>query len=63
MRFLTAYYANTPGSWILTGSERMKTGQLLFWWMHLKELGAKIEYLEKEGCPPHENRRWKLKRR
>ena len=24
MRFLTAFYANTPGKWILTGSERMK---------------------------------------
>ncbi|MBL55936.1 MAG: 3-phosphoshikimate 1-carboxyvinyltransferase [Flavobacteriales bacterium] len=52
MRFLTAYYANTPGSWILTGSERMKNRPIAVLVDALKELGAKIEYLEKEGCPP-----------
>lgn len=52
MRFLTAYYANTPGTWILTGSERMKNRPIAILVDALKALGANIEYLEKEGCPP-----------
>ena len=52
MRFLTAYYANTPGTWTLTGSERMKNRPIAILVDALKALGANIEYLEKEGCPP-----------
>ena len=46
MRFLTAYYANTPGTWTLTGSERMKNRHISILVDALKKLGAKIEYLE-----------------
>ncbi len=52
MRFLTAYYANTPGIWTLTGSERMKNRPIAILVDALMALGAKIEYLEKDGCPP-----------
>ena len=52
MRFLAAYLAAHPGRRILTGSQRMRerpVGPLVD---ALKQLGARIEYLEKEGCPP-----------
>ena len=52
MRFLTAYLSTQPGEFELTGSERMKqrpVGPLVD---ALKQLGAKIEYLENKGCPP-----------
>ncbi len=52
MRFLTAYLAIQAGEHILTGSERMKqrpVGPLVD---ALKQVGARIEYLENEGCPP-----------
>lgn len=52
MRFLTAFYANTPGTWTLTGSERMRNRPIAILVDALKSLGAKIEYLEKDGCPP-----------
>lgn len=52
MRFLTSYLANKPGEWILTGSERMKNRPIGILVNALKELGVKIEYLEKEGFPP-----------
>ena len=52
MRFLTAYYANTPGTWTLTGSERMRNRPIKILVDALKDLGADIEYLEKDGCPP-----------
>lgn len=52
MRFLTAYYANTPGEFILTGSERMKNRPIKILVDALKDLGADISYMEKEGCPP-----------
>lgn len=52
MRFLTAFYANTPGTWTLTGSERMRNRPIAILVDALKSLGANIEYLEKEGCPP-----------
>ena len=52
MRFLTAYYANTPGTWTLTGSERMRNRPIAILVDALKSLGANIEYLEKDGCPP-----------
>ena len=52
MRFLTAFLSIKPGSWLLTGSERMKerpVGRLVD---ALKQLGADITYLDKEGFPP-----------
>ena len=54
MRFLTAFYANTPGKWVLTGSERMRNRPIAILVDALESLGAKIKYLEKEGCPPME---------
>ncbi len=51
-RFLTALLAFRPGVQVLTGSERMKQrpiGELV---AALRRLGARIEYLEKEGFPP-----------
>lgn len=52
MRFLTSYLANKPGEWIITGSDRMKNRPIGILVNALKELGVKIEYLEKEGFPP-----------
>ena len=52
MRFLTAFYANTPGEFILTGSERMKNRPIKILVDALRSLGAEITYMEKEGCPP-----------
>lgn len=53
MRFLTAYFAVTPGAEIvLDGSERMRRrpiGQLVG---ALRSLGARIDYLGEEGFPP-----------
>jgi 3-phosphoshikimate 1-carboxyvinyltransferase len=52
MRFLTALLAMTPGSWILTGSQRMKerpVGDLV---NALRELGASIQYTGITGYPP-----------
>lgn len=53
MRFLTAYFAVTPGKEVvLTGSARMKERPIGILVDALKSLGAKIEYLENEGYPP-----------
>ena len=52
MRFLTAYYANTEGEYILTGSERMKNRPIKILVDALKDIGASIEYMGKDGCPP-----------
>jgi 3-phosphoshikimate 1-carboxyvinyltransferase len=52
MRFLTAYFATTPGTRILTGSERMKQRPIGTLVDALRELGAKITYTENEGYPP-----------
>ncbi|MEI6019785.1 MAG: 3-phosphoshikimate 1-carboxyvinyltransferase [Bacteroidota bacterium] len=52
MRFLTAYLAAFPGNWIITGSDRMlerPIGELV---NALRQLGADISYLNKEGFPP-----------
>ncbi len=60
MRFLTAYLAATPGTWTLTGTERMKerpVGELV---NALRGLGADITCLEKEGFPPLQIRGKKL---
>ena len=52
MRFLAAYLSTRTQEVELTGSDRMKqrpVGPLV---SALRQLGANIEYLEKEGCPP-----------
>jgi 3-phosphoshikimate 1-carboxyvinyltransferase len=51
-RFMTAYLALQEGTTILTGSERMKQRPIGVLVEALKELGADIEYMEKEGYPP-----------
>ena len=51
-RFLTAYLALQPGSQVLTGSERMKKRPIGVLVEALRQLGASINYLEKEGYPP-----------
>lgn len=53
MRFLTSYYAIQEGKTVvLTGSERMKNRPIHSLVHALRELGAEITYLEKEGFPP-----------
>ncbi len=52
MRFLTAYYSQLPGSWSITGSERMRQRPIKILVEALRDCGAEIEYLEKEGYPP-----------
>lgn len=52
MRFLTAFLSKTLGEWSITGSERMKQRPIKILVDALNQLGAKIEYLEKEGFPP-----------
>ena len=52
MRFLTAYLANKPGNWHITGSERMKQRPIGILVEALKTLGAEITYPEREGFPP-----------
>lgn len=52
MRFLTAYYAATPGEHILTGTPRMKQRPIALLVDALRYLGADIEYMENEGFPP-----------
>lgn len=52
MRFLTAYLAVTPGTHIITGTERMKHRPIGILVDALRYLGADIEYMEEEGYPP-----------
>jgi len=52
MRFLTAYLAQNEGVWTITGTERMKNRPIKILVDSLREIGGKIEYLEKEGFPP-----------
>ena len=52
MRFLTAFYSTQPGSHILTGTERMKQRPISILVDALRQLGAQIDYMEKEGFPP-----------
>lgn len=51
-RFMTAYLAVQKGEQILTGSERMKERPIAALVDALRNLGASINYLEKEGYPP-----------
>lgn len=52
MRFLLAYYAATGQAKILTGSPRMKERPIGPLVNALRQAGAEIGYLEKEGYPP-----------
>ena len=51
-RFLMTYLAGKPGTWVLTGTPRMCQRPMAPLVEALRELGAEIEYLEKEGCLP-----------
>ncbi len=53
MRFLTAYFASQENRIVtLTGSSRMKERPIKILVEALKQLGAKIDYLENDGFPP-----------
>ena len=52
MRFLTAYYAISSESVVMTGTERMKNRPISILVEALRSIGADIEYVEKEGFPP-----------
>jgi 3-phosphoshikimate 1-carboxyvinyltransferase len=53
MRFLTAYFASQENRIVtITGSSRMKERPIKILVEALKQLGAKIDYLENEGFPP-----------
>lgn len=52
MRFLTAFLSKIIGEWTITGSDRMKQRPIKLLVDALNSLGAKIEYIEKEGYPP-----------
>jgi 3-phosphoshikimate 1-carboxyvinyltransferase len=52
MRFLTAFLSQIVGEWTITGSERMKQRPIGILVDALTKLGARIEYIEKEGFPP-----------
>ncbi|GKG73024.1 3-phosphoshikimate 1-carboxyvinyltransferase [Parabacteroides goldsteinii] len=52
MRFLTAFLSKIIGEWTITGTERMKNRPIKLLVDALNSLGARIEYMEKEGYPP-----------
>ena len=52
MRFLTAYLSVTPGERVITGTARMQQRPIQILVNALRELGAEIEYVHKEGYPP-----------
>ncbi len=52
MRFSTAYFASTPGTHIVTGTERMRQRPIGVLVEALRQLGADISYVEAEGFPP-----------
>ncbi len=52
MRFLTAFLSKVVGEWTITGTERMKNRPIKVLVEALNQLGARIEYMEKEGYPP-----------
>lgn len=52
MRFLTAFLSKIIGEWTITGTERMKNRPIKLLVDALNSLGARIEYIEKEGYPP-----------
>lgn len=52
MRFMTAYLSVMEGTYILTGTERMKHRPISILVDALRKLGADIEYVGTEGYPP-----------
>lgn len=52
MRFMTAYLAKIKGEFILTGSARMQERPIGPLVDALRQIGADISYLDKDGCPP-----------
>jgi len=53
MRFLTSYFATTPGiDKLLTGSQRMQERPIKLLVDALHSIGADIDYLKNEGYPP-----------
>ena len=52
MRFLTAYLSVTPGTRIITGTERMQQRPIQVLVNALRELGADIEYVANDCFPP-----------
>ena len=52
MRFLTAYLSVTPGTRIITGTERMQQRPIQVLVNALREWGADIEYVANDGFPP-----------
>ncbi len=54
MRFLTAYFAVTGKSKLLTGTARMKERPINLLVDALRSLGVTIDYIGKEGVPPIE---------
>ena len=61
LRFLIAFLATKEGFWKVSGSKRMHERPVKPLIDCLKELGAEIKYLEKEGFPPIEIKSKKLK--
>ena len=59
MRFLTAYFAITGSSKLITGTDRMKERPIHLLVNALRTLGVTINYAEKEGFPPIEIREFK----
>ncbi|MFT4753034.1 MAG: 3-phosphoshikimate 1-carboxyvinyltransferase [Salibacteraceae bacterium] len=51
-RFLTAFLTIQKGTYLLTGSDRMKQRPIQVLVDALRQLGADITYLENEGFPP-----------
>ena len=60
LRFLIAFLATKDGIWKVSGSKRMHERPVKPLIDCLKELGAEIKYLEKEGFPPIEIKSKKL---
>ena len=52
MRFLCAFLAQADGEWVLDGSPRMRERPIKVLVEALRQLGAEIDYLGKEGFPP-----------
>ena len=52
MRFLTAFFAVTPGTHVLTGTERMKKRPIGILVDALRSLGADVSYEAEPGFPP-----------
>jgi 3-phosphoshikimate 1-carboxyvinyltransferase len=62
MRFLTAFFSVTKQHKVLTGTARMKERPIGILVNALRTLGAEIEYLEKDGFPPHEVKKFSIQK-